>query len=436
MSIEITGVAENSICFHHGVRVGDLLVSVNGHPIRDTLDYGFYTAERKVDLVFERAGKPYILPFVKGEYESLGLEFGTFLGDKHKGCKNKCIFCFIDQNPKGMRESLYFKDDDERLSYLLGNYITLTNLTDEEADKICRMRLSPVNVSVHTTDPELRVKMMKNPHAGEVLKYLGQFDRAGIEMNFQLVLCPGINDGKALEKSVNDLLSYRNVSSIAVIPVGLTAHREGLYPLRPFQKTEAEAVVDYTETIAEKMLNERGSRIIAAADEFYLIAQKPLPPPEFYEDYYQLENGVGMLTLLKDQFYEALKDAQCTQNPDHCLIVTGEAAYPTMTELVNSFNTKFLTRHVVRATKNNLFGGYVTVTGLLGGEDVANGAGDVSEFSTLLLCENMFKHQTNVFLDDISVHDLEKRLKIKVKIVQNDGLELVKQLLRRKNENG
>ena len=428
MSIEIAGVSENSICANHGVRGGDMLVSVNGHSIRDTLDYGFYTTERKVELVFSRAGKSYALQFVKGEYESLGLEFGTFLGDQHKGCKNKCIFCFIDQNPKGMRESIYFKDDDERLSYLLGNYITLTNLTEEEADKICRMRLSPVNVSVHTTDPELRVLMMKNPHAGEALKYLDQFDKAGIEMNFQLVLCPGINDGKALEKSVYDLLSYQNVCSIAVIPVGLTGHREGLYPLRPFKKTEAETVVNFTESVAEKMLKERGSRIIAAADEFYLLAKRPLPPPEFYEDYYQLENGVGMLTLLKDQFYEALDTAKLIQNQERFLIVTGEAAYPTMDELITAYNIKNSTDHAVRMAKNRLFGGYVTVTGLLGGEDVAGGAGDVSEFSALLLCENMFKHKTNVFLDDVSVEDLEKRLKIKVKIIPNDGSELVKQL--------
>ncbi|HOP11239.1 MAG TPA: DUF512 domain-containing protein [Oscillospiraceae bacterium] len=428
MSIEIVGVTENSICANHGVRGGDMLVSVNGHSIRDTLDYGFYTTESKVDLVFSRTGKSYTLQFVKGEYESLGLEFGTFLGDKHKGCKNKCIFCFIDQNPKGMRESIYFKDDDERLSYLLGNYITLTNLTDEEADKICQMHLSPVNVSVHTTDLELRVKMMKNPHAGEVLGYLDQFDKAGIEMNFQLVLCPGINDGKALEKSVNDLLSYQNVCSIAVIPVGLTGHREGLFPLRPFEKFEAEAVVDFTESIAKETLQKRGSRIIAAADEFYLLAQRPLPSPEFYEDYYQLENGVGMLTLLKEQFYEALKDVQNVKSAERFLIVTGEAAFPTMAELVTAYNEKFLTNHVVRMAKNRLFGGYVTVTGLLGGEDVANGAGDVREFSALLLCENMFKHKTDVFLDDISVNDLEKRLNIKIRIVQNDGAELVKQL--------
>ncbi len=429
MSIEIVGVTENSICANHGVRAGDTLVSVNGHPIRDALDYGFYTTDRKVDLVFSRADKLYSLQFVKGEYESLGLEFGTFLGDKHKGCKNKCIFCFIDQLPKGMRESLYFKDDDERLSYLLGNYITLTNLTDEEADKICRMRLSPVNVSVHTTDPELRVKMMKNPYAGEVLKFLEQFDKAGIEMNFQLVLCPGINDGKALEKSVNDLISYQNICSAAVIPVGLTRCREGLYPLRPFEKAEAEAVVEYTELTAQKMLTQRGSRIIAAADEFYLIAQKPLPPPEFYEDYYQLENGVGMLTLFRDRFYEALENVQCTEITERYLIVTGEAAYPTMTELVDVLNEKHSTKHVVRMAKNNLFGGHVTVTGLLGGDDVANGAGDVSDFSALLLCENMFRHKSDVFLDDISVHDLEIRLKIKAKIVHNDGAELVTQLL-------
>lgn len=428
MSIKIAKVTENSICANHGVRSGDVLLSVNGHPIRDTLDYGFYTTERSVELVFSRADKIYTMQFVKDEYESLGLEFCTFLGDKHKGCKNKCIFCFIDQLPEGMRESLYFKDDDERLSYLLGNYITLTNLTDEEAEKICRMRLSPVNVSVHTTDPELRVKMMKNPHAGEVLKYLNQFDQAGIEMNFQLVLCPGINDGPALEKSANDLLSYKNVCSIAVIPVGLTGHREGLYPLRPFEKAEAETVVNYTESVAGKLLKERGSRIIAAADEFYLIADKPLPPPEFYEDYYQLENGVGMLTLFKDEFYGALENAQSAENPKRCLIVTGEAAYPTMDELVNAFNEKCSTNHVVRMAKNHLFGGYVTVTGLLGGDDVANGAGDVSDFSALLLCENMFRHKTDVFLDDISVEDLEKRLKIKIEIVQNDGAELVRRL--------
>ncbi len=428
MSIEISSVTEKSICANHGVRVGDTLVSINGNPIRDTLDYGFYAAARKVELVISRAGRTFALSFSKGEYESLGLEFGTFLGDKHKGCRNKCIFCFIDQNPKGMRESLYFKDDDERLSYLLGNYITLTNLTDEEADKICRMRLSPINISVHTTDPELRVKMMKNPNAGEVLKYLDQFDKAGIEMNFQLVLCPDINDGKALEKSVKDLLLFHNICSIAVIPVGLTGHREDLYPLRPFKKTEAQAVVDYTEIEAARSLKERGRRIIAAADEFYLIAQRSLPPPEFYEDYYQLENGVGMLTLLKDQFYEALENVQNVNNPVRCLIITGEAAYPTMNELVNALNIKCSTKHALRSAKNHLFGGFVTVTGLLSGEDVINAARDVSEFSALLLCENMFKHKSDLFLDDISVEALENRLKIKIKIVRNDGAELVRQL--------
>jgi len=428
MSIEITGVTENSLCANHGVKSGDKLVSVNGHLIRDTLDFGFYTAERRVDLAFSRNEKPYALQFLKREYEPLGLEFGSFLGDKHKGCKNHCIFCFIDQLPKGLRRSLYFKDDDERLSYLLGNYITLTNLTDEEAEKICKMHLSPMNVSVHTTDPELRVKMMHNPHAGEVLRYLEQFDKAGIEMNFQLVLCPGINDGPALEKSVSDLLSYENVCSIAVIPVGLTGHREGLEHLRPFQKAEAESVVDFTESVAEQALEKRGSRIIAAADELYLIAERPLPPPEFYEEYYQLENGVGMLTLLKDQFYEALETMQINEIPERNLIVTGEAAFSTMAELVSAFNDKFSTEHVVRTTKNRLFGEYVTVTGLLGGNDMARGAGDVNGFSALLLCENMFKHQSDVFLDDVRIGDLEKRLKIKIKIVQNDGAELVKQL--------
>jgi len=425
MPITIHAVTPNSLCATHGVQPGDLLCAINGRPICDGLDYSFHATQRRVRLEFERDRKPYVLTFTKGEYDDLGLEFETFLASKHKGCKNKCVFCFIDQLPKGMRKSLYFKDDDERLSYLMGNYITLTNLTQAEADRICEMKLSPMNISVHTTDPELRVQMLRNPHAGECLRFIRQFDEAGIQLNFQLVLCPGINDGAALERSIRELMEYRNVQSVAAVPVGLTAHREGLAELKPFDAESAAAVIDTLETAAQKALDERGSRIFAASDEFYLLAGRALPDEEFYEDFYQLENGVGMLTLLRSQFDAALA-LQDEAEPDRrLLIATGEAAFATVSELVDRFNQKFGTRHAVRAVKNLLFGGQVTVTGLLSGGDLLRGIGSTEGFSAVLICDTMLKSGEQTFLDDMTVEQLTQHLGLPVCPLENDGGVLV-----------
>lgn len=433
MSIEIFGVESGSICALHGIKKGDLLLSVNGNKINDALDYGFYSAAKKVSLVIGRDGKEAVFDFVKGEYEDLGLVFETFLGDRHKGCKNKCVFCFIDQLPPGMRESLYFKDDDERLSYLLGNYITLTNISKSEVERICEFRLSPVNISVHTMNPGLRVEMMKNRSAGEVLQYIEVFDDAGIEMNFQLVLCPGINDGAELEYSIKRLCGVKNLSSIAVVPVGLTGHRgKELAPLRPFSASEAAAVIDTVEAFAGEFCGEREGALMAS-DEFYLLAGRSLPAAEKYGDFPQLENGVGMLALLCEEFGEALEaaaaDAISVKN-DRRLVITGEAAFTHIRGLVDSFNAAFGTAHAVVAAKNAFFGGSVTVTGLLTGSDIVEccKAMDLTEYGKILLCDNMLKHESDLFLDDMTLGGLSSSLGKEIAAVQNNGNSLLSAL--------
>ena len=338
--VKIQAVTNGGIASRSGIAAGDILISVNGHPIRDVLDYRFYLTDTRVHLELSRQDKPYSLLINKGEYDDIGLEFETPLMDKKHTCRNACVFCFIDQMPKGMRETLYFKDDDDRLSFLHGNYVTLTNLNDEDIERLITMHISPVNVSVHTTNPELRVKMMKNKRAGEVLSYLPRLANASIALCTQIVLCKGLNDGEELERSMRDLLKlYPALRSCAIVPVGLTKHREGLYPLELFSPAECARVIEQVEAFGDACMKEHGSRLFYCSDEFYVRAGLPLPSEDYYEDYSQIENGVGMITSLKPEFSVEMdfleEHLSAFQAPRRVSIVTGVAAFDTISTLAH-----------------------------------------------------------------------------------------------------
>ena len=317
MAVTISGIEPKSRAQRAGIQPGDVLISINGHEIVDVLDYRFFETERELRLSLTRDGVAYQVELVKPQYAGIGLEFETYLMDEQRSCRNKCIFCFIDQLPKGMRETLYFKDDDDRLSFLFGNYITLTNIDDREVDRILQMHISPINVSVHTMDPGLRCKMMHNRFAGDSLRHLYRLAQGGIHLNCQIVLCPGINDGPALEDTLEKFWSLgEGLLSVACVPVGLTRYREGLFPLVPYNQQTAGEVLDILERWGDRWKQERGARTVYGSDELYLLAKRPIPPLEFYEDFPQIENGVGMLRNLQDEFDWALD----------CLLYTSDAA--------------------------------------------------------------------------------------------------------------
>lgn len=428
MAVMISGIDKGSIAEKKKINAGDRLISINGNEINDVLDYRFYINEAKLVLSLETAdGKSKLVLIRKDEFEDIGLEFETYLMDKQRSCKNKCIFCFIDQLPKGLRKSLYFKDDDSRLSFLFGNYITLTNLTDSEAERIIKMHISPVNVSVQTMNPELRVKMMANPHAGESLKYLKRFADAGIALNTQLVLCPGINDGAELEYSLNELAKlYPAVQSIAAVPVGLSDHRQGLYPLEPYNEKTAGDVID---TI-DRFNKENGAVIAYAADEFYLKAKRQMPDAEYYNDFPQLENGVGMWALLKSEFEDALNECEVTELDRRITVVTGEAAYPLISELAKNTETKIKGLSIqVISVKNKLLGSMITVSGLLCGADIADAVSGLDLGEELIIPPNCLRSEGDMFLDDMTVDELSDKLKTKIKQNSSSGGDLLAALL-------
>lgn len=433
MAVKISGVAPGSIAQKKRISAGDELVSINGREINDVLDYRFYLNDRKLRLILRRSGGGSKLVLIrKDEAEDIGLEFETYLMDKQHSCKNKCIFCFIDQLPKGLRSSLYFKDDDSRLSFLFGNYITLTNLTDSEVQRIIDMHISPVNVSVHTMNPELRVKMMLNPHAGEALKYLYRLAEAGVAINTQLVLCPGINDGAELEFSLRELFKlYPSVMSIAAVPVGLTAHREGLYPLKPYTPETAGEVIDIIDRCNAEFKAEHGETIAYAADEFYIKAERPIPPSEYYNGFPQLENGVGMWALLREEFMQALGECPLTERERKISLVTGKAAYPLMRELAEAAMKKIkgLSVKVIMA-ENRLFGSMITVSGLLCGEDIAYAAENAGELGEeLIIPPNCLRSEGDMFLDDMTPEQLSQRLGVRITQNGTGGDELLAAML-------
>lgn len=427
MPVTITGVEPGSPAAKKGLLPGDVLETINGEAVRDVLDYRFYMTDTCLRLALRRGGSPLAVTIRKGEYDDLGLEFETYLMDRQHTCRNKCLFCFVDQLPKGLRDSLYVKDDDSRMSFLFGSYVTLTNLTEEDIRRIIKMRLSPINVSVHATDPELRVKLLKNPRAADSLRFLPMLTQAGIRVNTQLVLCPGINDGPALERSLWDLEKLRpGLGSIALVPVGLTGHREGLFPLRPYTKEEAREVLAVAERFQGEMLQKHGSRIAYPADEFFLLAQVPIPPAEYYEDFDQLEDGVGLWALLWQEFTDALDREDPRPLPRRVSIATGTAAAPLISSLAALAEEAFSGLSVtVYGIPNRLFGGAVNVAGLLCGGDIAQGLRGRDLGEELLLPAVMLRHERDKFLDDTTVPWLEEQLKVPVRVVENDGGELL-----------
>ena len=431
MAVIISSVEVGSVAAKKGISAGDSLISINGNAINDVLDYRFYINDTKLILSLKTArGKSKIVLIRKDEFDDVGLEFETYLMDKQRSCKNKCIFCFIDQLPKGLRKSLYFKDDDSRLSFLFGNYITLTNLTDEEADRIIKMHISPVNVSVQTMNPELRVKMMANPKAGESLRFLRKFADAGITLNTQLVLCPGINDGRELEFSLSELSKlYPAVQSIAAVPVGLSDHREGLYPLEPYNEKTAGETIDIIDRFNEKFKNEHGEIIAYAADEFYLKAKSPMPDADYYNGFPQLENGVGMWALLKSEFEEALNECGISQLDRRVTVVTGEAAYPLISELSKKAEDKINGLKVqVVPVKNKLLGSMITVSGLLCGRDIADALSGTDLGDELIIPPNCLRSEGDMFLDDMTVDGLSDILGIKITQNGSRGEDLLSAL--------
>lgn len=432
MPVTIAGVEPGSIAERSGIRAGQRLVSIGGAPIRDVLDYRFYLTDPVLELVLEEDGaQPWSQTIRKEEYEDIGLLFDTYLMDRQRPCQNKCVFCFIDQLPPGMRESLYFKDDDSRLSFLFGNYITLTNLEEEDVDRIIRMRISPVNVSVHTTDPDLRVRMMANPKAGTSLAYLERLAGAGIRINAQLVLCPGINDGPALEKSLEDLgRLLPALQSVAVVPVGLTQYRRGLPELRPFTAESAARVIDRVEAFSEKLLQSAGERIALPADEFFLLAGRPLPDAAYYGDFNQLENGVGLVSLLRREVDEALEEAWEPVKGRRVTVATGTAAAPLLEELARRVVRRYPRASVrVLAVENRCFGSGVTVAGLVTGADLIRRLEGEDLGDALLIPSVMLRRERDLFLDDLTVEDVEKAAGCPVRLVDNDGYQLVERIL-------
>lgn len=423
--VRIESVESHSHAAKVGIRAGDMLYSVNGHDIHDVLDYRFYIMDKRLVLSVGRGTDTLEFVIDKSEYSDIGLDFSTYLMDEKRRCRNNCIFCFIDQNPPGMRETIYFKDDDERLSFLQGNYITLTNLSEADIERIIAMRISPINISVHTTDPELRVKMMRNRFAGNCLRYIKMLDDAGIAINAQLVLCRGINDGEALKKSLTDLSMLRNVESIALVPSGLTKWREGLYPLVPFDAPTAAAVIDIADIFGGMLLEVRGRRLIYPSDEFFLLAGRELPSADYYEEYPQIENGVGMIRSDSDEFDECLENLpECDYNR-RVSVATGEAAYAFISEAASKAMHRYKNLDVrVYAIKNNFFGGNVTVSGLVTGGDIMEQLAGKELGSELLISENMLRAEGDLFLDGTTPQQVSERLGVKLTVCERGGYPL------------
>lgn len=433
--VTITTVYKHSLADRSGILPLDNLISINSNEINDVLDYRFYLTEREVDILVDRGGEKLHFVIKKDEYDDIGLDFETPLMDKKYTCRNGCIFCFIDQNPEGLRDTLYFKDDDSRLSFLHGNYITLTNMTKKDVERIVKMRFSPINISVHTTNPTLRVKMMKNKHAGDVLSYLDDFKSAGLSMCAQIVLCRGVNDGSELYRTITDLRKYApELTSIAVVPAGLTKFRDKLYPLTDFTRDEACQVIDMINELGDKYLDEIGTRLVYPADEFYLKAEMPLPSAEYYEEYSQLENGVGMLRLFEDELGMAMGDAEerirALEAERSVSIVTGVASYPMIKKIAGALMSVSDKLDInVFEIKNYFFGESITVSGLLTGKDIYEQMKGMIQGEVLLIPKNSLRAGEDVFLCGMTVSELSEKLNVEVRPTGDDGYEFLDTLL-------
>lgn len=427
MASKIVSVDAGSPCARVGIEAGETLLKIDGAPIRDVLDLKFYSYDSRVTLTVEGAdGAVRQVRVRKAEGQPLGLNFEHYLMDKMKRCSNQCVFCFIDQLPKGMRETLYVKDDDARLSFLMGNYISMTNLSEEDVQRILRMHISPINISVQTTNPELRVKMLQNRRAGEALALLPRFAGAGITMNCQLVVCEGLNDGEELRRSLHDLEAlFPAVNSISVVPFGQTRHREGLYPLKATTPEGAGNILDIVEPFAAACLEKHGTRLAWCGDELYLKAGRPLPDAGYYEDFTQFENGIGMLPLFCEEFRLALPD-YAGRTPRSFTIATGKAAGPTLAKLIDEARAVCdnLSGKVVEI-RNDFFGHGVSVAGLITGQDLAAQLEGRDLGERVLISANMLRDGGDVFLDDTTPAEVSARIGVPVVPVEIDGADLL-----------
>jgi len=437
----IKNILEDSIAGEMGIEAGDALLAINGQNITDIFDYQYLIQDEYIEVLIRKSdGEEWLLEIDKDYEEDLGVEFENGLMDDYRSCRNKCIFCFIDQMPKGMRETLYFKDDDSRLSFLQGNYVTLTNMSDEDIERVIRYHLSPINISFQTTNPELRCKMLHNRFAGEALAQVKKLYDAGIAMNGQIVLCKGVNDGAELERSISDLTVYLpHLESVSVVPVGLSRFRDGLYPLEPFEKEDAVQVLNCIHKWQEELFPKYGLHFVHASDEWYILAEQELPEEERYDGYLQLENGVGMLRLLINEFEEAMEELPSESGfpgkSEELSLVTGKLAYPYIKRMADRMMQRFdgLSIHVYDI-KNFFFGERITVSGLLTGQDIIGQLRGKKLGERILLPQNVLRSGEDYFLDDITVAEMEKALQVKVDIVKSSGREFVNVILRLNEE--
>ncbi len=438
--VEISDVFEGSPAALAGILPHDVLISIDGNEINDVLDYRFYLTNEKIELLIHRGKELFTAVIEKEEYADIGLDFERPLMDEKHSCRNKCVFCFIDQLPRGMRKTLYFKDDDSRLSFLHGNYITLTNLNDSDIDRIIKMRISPVNISVHTTNPALRVRMMNNKRAGDVLSYLERLSEAGISLCTQIVLCRSLNDGEELLRTMRDLSRFApSLVSCSVVPAGLTKFRDKLYPLSPFTKEECGAVIDAVDAFASECLEKYGSRLFFCSDEFYLRAERALPGEEYYEGYSQIENGVGMITSLTTEvedellyFDEYLDEFLAKCNKKRVVsVATGASAYDCISSLSRAVEEKTDGRLSVHVHKiiNHFFGESITVSGLLTGKDMYEQLAEKELGDSLLIPSNTLKADEDIFLDDMTPSELSEKLGIEVVPAPDNGAGFIRALL-------
>lgn len=436
MSVIIDSVVRRSYADRCKIKAGETLLSINGNDIIDVLDYRFYQFESELVLeLVDTKGEKRTVKVKKPQYDELGIEFSTYLIDKEHSCRNKCVFCFIDQLPKGMRDTLYFKDDDSRMSFLFGNYITLTNLTEHEVSRIIKMHISPINISVHTTNPELRCKMMNNRFAGDSLSILKRLAESSIEINCQIVCCPEINDGEELKRTLKDLTEM-GVNLVAVVPVGLTKFREGLYPLKPFDKQSAGDTLDIIEHYGDECLKLYGRRIVYAADEFYIKAEREIPNYDYYEDFPALENGVGLIASLDEEVKDALYYRDEDENIKRVVsIACGVSAAPYLRKIADGIQEKYSNVKInVYDIVNHFFGEQINVSGLIVGKDLIEQLRGKELGEELLITSSMLRFENDLFLDDTSVDDVEKALKIKLTPVNNDGDDLVSAVLGERRE--
>ncbi|WDV47585.1 DUF512 domain-containing protein [Clostridiaceae bacterium M8S5] len=434
----IENVRKDSIAEELGIEKGDIILSVNDNQINDIIEYKYHISDDYVKMeILKPNNEVWELEIEKEYDEDIGIEFTNPLIDKAKSCKNKCVFCFIDQLPKGMRKTLYFKDDDSRLSFLQGNFITLTNMSDEEIDRIVRYRISPINISVHTTDPELRIKMLNNKNAGKLHERLKKLNEANIDMNCQIVLCPGINDGKHLDKTIDDLFEfYPNISSVAIVPVGLTKYREGLFDLEIFNNESAGELLDYIEEKQKGFIKKIGSKFVFASDEFFILDGREIPSYNEYEGFPQIENGVGLVRKFKEEIERTLDDINIKgEKTKTYTIATGVLAYEFMKEVAELVTDKIGDIEInVAKIKNKFFGDSITVVGLITGQDLIEQLKDTHIGDGLIISSAMLRSGEEVFLDDMTVSDIEKALSTKIYISNNDGKKFVELFLNLRGE--